>query len=146
MGEIMHALQSDPERLRSWVAIVRSPQMTAEARHHLNEYAQRRWFGGLRLLGNDAPNGAPLFQREDGITGKIRISPTQPGHIEDTPGHDQVQRQTGAETIDVFQLPFFDVAAGLEHAQRRSATARSYCPIDKRPQTFPRAARLWDWH
>src|SRR5206468_8803908 len=115
--EVADALETSPEGLGTWFAIVLAAEEAAEARDHANHLIEPWGFLRRFLAFGDDVDRVPLLGGEHDLAGEIGAGAAEPSEEEHAPGDDEVKRDGELEAIGELELKVLDLAAALEDAE-----------------------------
>ncbi len=113
----MHALQSDPEGLRTRRVGSFSIDIAAELGHQPYKYPQGRRLGRRVFTPHHLPDRFPFGRLENRIAIDLRATASQAANVQRSPSNNHIHGQTRKQTVHVFEQPLFHSAAGFQHAK-----------------------------
>jgi hypothetical protein len=99
--------------LRTGESVAFAVEEAAETSDHAYHGIERWWFIGRWFALADQVYGLPFFVGEHGITRHLGAVTPEHRQVQDAPGNDHVERQSGFESLAFFQLQVFDVATAF---------------------------------
>src|SRR5882724_10654122 len=127
--EISGALEADPDHLGSWRPIAGARQISSQTSHQDQHFKETGRLQGRWLPLADQIDSLPFLGRESHLTGHVGYHPSQPGQIQHTPSHNQVQGQGHLDPLAGLQLQLLDLAPALQDPEEHLDLPAAEIPL-----------------